>query len=491
MLVSGDMVVVIGFNYARTGTEINRFSISADGRLTYRDTHHLRSDDYYSSRNYASRLIGSRLIVYTPLTYYYQDGGEIAESLPGLRRWTRGGPDAGFERLATPRRVYVADMLRRSRRANIDTTHSVTSCELARADLDCRTTVVLGSESSNFYVAEDAVYVWAGESFRTDWRRNEDEDLRAMLYRIPLDGAAPQAVGVWGSPTDQFSFRADADALHVLVRNDEGGERRWRAETRDGDLALLRLPYRAFGSGAQMAPARYYRDLPGGDEFGELYNRFIGGHLLYSGNDGWQSRDRQGPRHVYVVPLRGVVLAALPTTLDVTRIDIMGGDAMVIGTDAQSALVFQTIDLGTRPAMGSSYALPAAREGENRSHAYFYRPDTADGSSGVLGLPVARSIDHPNARFLGSGSGIFFLNRQNRALSPAGQLNADDSRAVQDNCLASCTDWYGNARPIFYGNRIFALMGYELVEGRLEQGQIGEIRRLDFAPKGEAAQDNK
>lgn len=491
MLVSGDMVVVIGFNYARTGTEINRFAISADGRLTYRDTHHLRSDDYYSSRNYASRLIGTRLIVYTPLEHYRLDRGEIADSLPGLRRWSRGGPDAGFERLATPRRVYVADMLRRSRRANIDTTHSVTSCELARADLDCRTTVVLGSESSNFYVAEDAVYVWAGESFRTDWRSDEDEDLRAMLYRIPLDGAAPQAVGVWGNPTDQFSFRADSDALNVLVRNDEGGERMWRAEMGEGDLALLRLPYRAFGSGARMAPARHYRDLPGGDEFGELYNRFIGGHLLYSGNEGWRRRERQEPRHVYAVPLRGGAVTALPTTLDVTRIDIMGRDAMVIGTDPQSALVFQTVDLGARPAMGSSYALPAAREGENRSHAYFYRPDTADGSSGVLGLPVARAIDHPNARFLGSGSGIFFLNRRDRALSPAGQLDADDSRAVEDNCLASCTDWYGNARPIFYGSRIFSLMGYELVEGRLEQGQIGEIRRLDFAPPPAAGQDNK
>lgn len=483
MLVSGDMVVVIGFNYARSGTEINRFAIDRHGRLTYRDTHHLRSDDYYSSRNYASRLIGTRLIVYTPLTFYNDDGEEIADSLPALRRWSKGGPGAGFERLATPRRIFVADMLRRSRRANIDTTHSVTSCELARADLDCRTTVVLGSESRNFYVAQDAVYVWAGEAFVTDWDRNADEDVRAMLYRIPLDGASPQAVGVWGNPTDQFSFRADADALNVLVRNDEGGERMWRAETGEGDLALLRLPYAAFGSGRHMAPSRHYRDLPGGEQFGDLYNRFIGGHLLYSGNAGWNDRGSDGQRHVYAVPVRGGPVAALPTTLDVTRIDIMGRDAMVIGTDSQSALVFQSVDLGSRPAMGDSYALPAAREGENRSHAYFYRPDSADGSSGVLGLPVARAITNPDARFLGSGSGIFFLSRNDRQLSPAGQLDADDARATPDTCLASCTDWYGNARPIFLGNRIFALMGYELVEGRLAEDRIIETARLDFAPR--------
>ena len=36
-----------------------------------------------------------------------------------------------------------------------------------------------------------------------------------------------------------------------------------------------------------------------------------------------------------------------------------------------------------------------------------------------------------------------------------------------DGCRASCTNWYGNVQPIFLHNRVFALMGYKLVEGRL------------------------
>lgn len=482
MLVSGDLVVVIGFNYARSGTEINRFAISEDGRLTYRDTHHLRSNDYYSSRNYASRLIGTRLVVYTPLTFYNEHGEEIWDSLPGLRRWSRGGPEAGFERLATPRRVYVADLMRNSRRANINTTHSVTSCDLALAELACRSTVVLGSESRSFYVAQDAVYVWAGEAFLSPWDA-ERPDLRAMLYRIPLDGAAPQSVGVWGNPTDQFSFRADDDVLNVLVRADEGGDGMWRAEVGEGDLALLRLPYRAFGRGDRMAQGRVYRPLPGGDQIGSLQNRFVGRHLVYAGSAGWRRGRERDSRAIHVVPLAGGEVTSLESPVSVSRIDIMGRDAMVIGTDRRTQLVFQTVDLDGRPRLGSRYALPAAREGENRSHAYFFRSDSPDGADGLLGLPVARAISHPNARFLGSGSGIFFLNRRARELSPAGQLDADEQRAAQDNCLASCTDWYGNARPIFYGDRIFALMGYELVEGRMEPGRIAEVRRIDFTPR--------
>lgn len=59
MLVSGNTLVVIGYSYQRGGTEIGVFEISRSGALAYRATYHLRSNDYYSSRNYASRLIGN------------------------------------------------------------------------------------------------------------------------------------------------------------------------------------------------------------------------------------------------------------------------------------------------------------------------------------------------------------------------------------------------------------------------------------------------
>ena len=67
MLISGDTVIVIGYSYARGGTEIGLFDISRNGELGHRATYHLRSNDYYSSRNYASRLIGTKLVFYTPL----------------------------------------------------------------------------------------------------------------------------------------------------------------------------------------------------------------------------------------------------------------------------------------------------------------------------------------------------------------------------------------------------------------------------------------
>ena len=53
--------------------------------------------------------------------------------------------------------------------------------------------------------------------------------------------------------------------------------------------------------------------------------------------------------------------------------------------------------------------------------------------------------------------------------------------------VAALPAWIGNARPIFLRNRVFALLGYELVEGRVLKSpgaseRVVETRRISFAP---------
>ena len=69
-------------------------------------------------------------------------------------------------------------------------------------------------------------------------------------------------------------------------------------------------------------------------------------------------------------------------------------------------------------------------------------------------------------------------NRERVLFAPLGTLEAHTS-TTEDQCIASCADWYGNARPIFYRGRVFALLGYELVEGRLGDG-LQEIGRTNL-----------
>lgn len=472
MLVSGDRVIVIGFSYRNGGTEINRFLIADDGHLSFEDAHHLRSNDYYSSSNYASRLIGDRLIVYTPLEL---DEDELIEGLPALRRWT-GDPDAPFQRIAPPSRIYIPRPVRRDATADISTLHTVTNCDLSAARLTCAATGVLGSDSRNFYVSGQAVYVWIADAFT--------QSDRALVYRLPLDGSRPGAIQAWGGPVDQFSFREDRGrrSLDVLVRADTGGDRMWRPEVSDGDAALVRLPLARFGDGSAVARPADYRPLPLNKEPNwNLHNRFVGDHLIYAAGE---LDEEAGYKTLFAVPLDGGGIEQMRVPHGIDRIDIIGADAIAIGNDARGGLGFSAVAL---PAMtlADTTVLPDAREGERRSQAFFYRtdPDSADGASGMLGLPIARALeDLSPTRFLGSGSAVAFLRRDRRRLSPAGELVADAAGAQDDGCRASCVDWYGNARPIFLGDRVFALMGYELVEGRTRFGRITERRRLNFAP---------
>ena len=82
---------------------------------------------------------------------------------------------------------------------------------------------------------------------------------------------------------------------------------------------------------------------------------------------------------------------------------------------------------------------------------------------------------------------VVFLRQRELSFAALGSLQARPGAAADDACKASCIDWYGNARPIFLGDRVFALLGYEIVEGALAgrgaAERIGERRRISFAPR--------
>src|SRR5262245_8888845 len=105
MLISRDKVVVIGYSYERGGTEIGLFDIDRAGNLEYRSTYHLRSNDYYSSRNYSSRLIGDKLVFYTPL-YLSPWSKDLFKSFPSLRKWRKGAGESEFKRIVSASHVY-------------------------------------------------------------------------------------------------------------------------------------------------------------------------------------------------------------------------------------------------------------------------------------------------------------------------------------------------------------------------------------------------
>ena len=85
----------------------------------------------------------------------------------------------------------------------------------------------------------------------------------------------------------------------------------------------------------------------------------------------------------------------------------------------------------------------------------------------MVGLPVIRAGQGGYRQLWDEPAGMLYLRNNSLNLAPVGSLATRPGIGKDDGCRASSTDWYGNARPIFLRNHVFALMGYELVEGRL------------------------
>lgn len=471
MLIADGIVVVIGYSYERGGTEIGLFDLDERGGLHYRGTYQLTSNDYYSADNYASRLIGHELIFYTPLEINSSDLGTPAGFLPHLRRWHKGATPSDFKRILPATRIYRTD-------AELDldegvALHTVSRCDLAVTPMQCESTAVLGPAGRVFYVSEDAAYVWT-----TPWNLPSEKPNASALFRIPLDGTAPSALKTSGSPITQMSFLQRDGWLNVLVGSEADGEGMWSSHSMAGELALLRVPLNAFGDGRSAARRSDYRALPGIDinEY-DLENRFVGDWLLYGTGEPW-GRNRQSdvvPAYALRYAESAAPVQKLPVNHWIDRIDALGRDAILVGS-REDDLLFTSLRLGQRAHPVSTYVQRNATQGDERTHGFFYKPRGED--EGIVGLPVLKFDDEGNSE----AAAVLYLKNRSLRLDALGMLDGARRAGIDDDCKASCVDWYGNARPIFIGDRVFALLGYELVEGRVDDGGIRERRRIDFTP---------
>jgi hypothetical protein len=486
MLVYRDRIVVIGYSYELKATELNLFRIDVAGGLRYEATWHLRSSDYFSASNYASRLLDDKLVFYTALPA----SGGLA-SLPGIHRLPSFAslapakkPDIAtkngalpFERIASARHVYRPPWpVDPSRGVAL---HTITVCDLDDAELHCKAVSAIGSYSEVFYVSSTAAYVWTALTTSAESEAAETET-NAFVYRLPLDGSAPSALPAAGMPLDQFSFLEDGKFLNVMVAARGAGNWMWRRANPEDSFALLRVPLASFGDGRQRFDAGKYRELPfAAPTDATPHNRFVGRHLLYGAGDSW--REAHGAKApLFVTRIDGTDTQAVPLAHSVDRIEVLGDDAVVMGTDDDDSLHFSGIRLDASPHSAQRHMMKNVEQGELRSHGFFYRALGKD--RGVLGLPVRSAGSGGAAHLDENSSGITYLYNDGREFAPLGVLETVQDTDAEDGCIASCVDWYGNARPIFIDDRVFALLGYEIVEGEVAGKKIREIGRVSFAP---------
>jgi hypothetical protein len=497
MLVSGDRIMVTAYNYHERASEITVIRMAPDGQLTRQGRFLLSSDDYYSTDNYATRIVGDNLVFYAPQSLESRGpGGRFA--WPRLRRADGDGEANQGEELIGP-----TDVIAPVGEVTEPVLHTLSICPL-RGEMDCRTTALVGPAMRELYVSTTDAFLWVGAPDGLPWSIDYANQRRqacpsdaiwqdgsgqsALLYRLPLDGGAVGAVAVDGIPADQFAFQSSGGRFRALLSRTAAG---CYEANNERPLNLLDIPLAAFGERVRHVAPAAYAALPG--IAGQLENRFVGPWLVY-GARGGETDDPASPgatarsSTLIAVPLdRPAGAVRVPVPHNALRIERAGSDAVVTGYRNDSGLSLSYISLGRGPRLAATATLPGRFESEGRSHA-FSAWIRADGS-GLIGLPTTMRGERSGRGWSDSQSSelSFILVSPAKSLTPAGELAPRQRAASGYACEASCVDWYGNSRPIFTGGRIFALMGTDLVEGQLARGRIGEIGRLDLTGQGRLA----
>lgn len=504
MLVQGDQVIITAYSYEDDATEITVLRLDqASGKVEKRGVFLISSDDYYDVDNYATRIVGDKLVIYTP---YEADDLLSRRKRPAIRRWTTAEDfdeaQAKGSQLLDIRKVYqpvfgVAEPW----------IHTISVCPLGEViarGLSCETTGFMGGDAAEMFVAGDAVYLWM---MAASWDEREwiscpvgtpapgfGEVPPAAVFRVPIGRGDVEVMGARGMPVDQFGMDATGmrfRALPMLLRNgcddDDGTPQHF---------ALLDAPQQRFRDEYFAATQNDFIRVPPVDG-GSVENRFLAGHVVYGARDRYsrrparseESRERALANALTVVPLAkpgAPQRVALGHSL--IRLEKLGNGAVIAnGYADESGLRVSYVALGEEAnpsAVRSSAFLPRRYESEGRSHA-FNATMTWEGE-GMLGVPTVTRIEESDGYWWYSEvSDLSFIGfDRNGMLADGGQIIATPEDKVETaqgyECEVSCVDWYGNARPIFLGGKVYGLMATELVEAEVVDGKVAERRRVDL-----------
>jgi hypothetical protein len=234
------------------------------------------------------------------------------------------------------------------------------------------------------------------------------------------------------------------------------------------------VPVRSFAVNDSVAPGSAYHSLPTPAN-GWIRNRFAGGYLLYGSEveHGGYRPARSASLFAFPYAMEGGEIRTIRIEHSLENIAPMGAQALVIG-DYRHGLQMSTIALGAVPSVAHHYVRRHTSGGRLRYGEWRAEP------AGLIGL---RSWEGPDQALAGDPPSVLFLSNDALHLAEIGELAPRPDQARPDGCrVEPCEDWYSNADAVFVDDRIFALLGYELIEGKWVNGRLAESRRIDFAP---------
>ena len=409
MLVQGDQIIVTAYSYEDEASEISVFRLDqASGRIERRGVFLITSDDYYDVSNYATRIIGDRLIIHTP---YEIEQVARSSSRPVIRRWLPG--ETRDEAIRAGRQLFGArEIYRPVFAVEEPVVHTISVCPLGdvvRRGLECRTTGFVGSDIGEMFVTPENIYFWMTalsygeveeyECPEIDGRPHSSQIEPAAVMRFPVEGGEAAVMSARGWHFDQFSLDEHEDRFRALV-----SWRRHYCQIADVDreleqVALIDEPRSAFGPRYRNPPERRFVELPGPGA-PTISNRFAGNWLVYGGRQYDSGNPFYGDYYVddeaeeailqpsaIAVPLGDPSASVrIGQPHNVIRIERIGDDMVINGYKDRGGLSLTYLDLGETARIASTVRIDNRFESEGRSHAFNATRGT-DGS-GILAVPT-------------------------------------------------------------------------------------------------------
>jgi hypothetical protein len=357
---------------------------------------------------------------------------------------------------------------------------------------------VVGPWNRETYVTPDNYYLWLTADFHEYDQTREREDCvegrdtfhkrghPSAVYRLTLSRHSLTAVHTEGWPSDQFAMEERDGDLWALVQRPPATCRSLDDDDTGYPLALAKVPQERFAPRPESLSMSSYFRVPRIHNPWEQQTRFSRNHVLYGSTRSYWDGDAETDltRQLTVVPLASPMRARqLVLPHGVTRIELFGENAVSFGHMPGSDFAVSSVSLRRKPSIADTQVVPGVVESEGRSHAFNARVEY-DGS-GIFGLPVQDVAALHSRYWRETPVDVHFF-------TATAALNLDSARELSSNpalqrdstaysCEVSCYDWYGNARPVFFRDRIFALIGLELIEGALLEGRIWETGRVQLA----------
>ncbi len=484
ILIDEGVILVLGYNYDYDSSEIIRFEISDAGNFKYLDNYLIKSGDYYDDENYASRLFNHQYTTYIPIELYTNI--PFSEQLPKIAKVPKGfhwaEKDLSWENL-----IDVDDIYYPIQSVLDPVLHSFITCPLNKQELYCDAVGIIGSSSNLSYNNSENVYLWvsAWESkafynkdinidstlydYKTEYREADEEfenvDLlyNPMVYKVSLIDLSVEAIQVTGMPVSQFSFHHYENNLYMY-------------SVVDKDTAqLLKMPEYMFNKQASNSSIKL-RTLKNIPAFTST-ERFIG-KQLFLGSGLWEFEEFP---MLTTVNIKSGRIKKLKLGHSTNRIESINNLALIVGQTTDKNLGISLLDINELNDIKQTYIFDRL-EGESRSHAFNFKYIDDFLLTGLTTQSKKKAEIESYGEVIDYywdddvSSDITFIGGKDGDFEYIGELVSESQ--PKKECKFSCDDWYGNSRPFFIGERIFALSGDELIEAGLLDDEIVEIIRI-------------